>query len=278
MQKVLEVNKPKIKIGKSTNRMGDVDFVFYNDDLLVLGETKSSPLVLYPLKIELDRELTEIRDGKKTSKREHTVGTTNIDDYEVHFYLPHIEESINLGKPNTENWPFEKLTQFVQKEENVLKLIAAWYDLYKVYEENLIRGNTDNRKWLTCGCGSTVDDSKNKPGMDRTDDIKKGTYQTLKFGTYYKEKSPNRVIKSILASNFFPLRTYQRYLAEMVDVIWTKDKYTIEIEELENKVVFDENDIFNLYDGVICFTTSVYKDETIEASLNLENFIENLCN
>jgi hypothetical protein len=34
--------------------------------------------------------------------------------------------------------------------------------------------HNDHFRWLLCGCGG-VDDSKNAPGMDRTDDIKKGT-------------------------------------------------------------------------------------------------------
>jgi hypothetical protein len=30
-----------------------------------------------------------------------------------------------------------------------------------------------------------VDDSKNSPGIDRTDDIKKGIYQMLKLGEHF---------------------------------------------------------------------------------------------
>ena len=76
--------------------------------------------------------------------------------------------------------------------------------------------------------------------MDRTDDIKKGTYQSLKFGTYYKEKDARRIVRSLIASNFFPLRTFDRYLSEMTDVIWTKEKYsrTLSVDIPENFLTF----------------------------------------
>jgi len=266
-------NSDSAKLGKNSDRMHDVDFVIYDQDFLTLGETKSSPLVVYPLAIELERPLTEIRDGERANKQDHSEITVDVRQARLHLYIPHCGEHIDLGNHGGDRWPYQGLEDYVSSPGNVKTLIAAWKELYDVYEENLTHAMTDNRKWLTCGCGGGVDDSKNKPGMDRTDDIKKGTYQSLKFGTYYKEKDSRRIIRSVLASNFFPLRTYERYLSELVDVIWTKDKYSQPIppELPPGLVAFSEGDLFYLYDAIICFTGStgsIYMDERLKALTN----------
>lgn len=123
-----------------------------------------------------------------------------------------------------------------------------------------------------------VDDTKNAPGMDRTDDIKKGTYQVLKYGTYYKEKCSRRIIKSVLASNFLPFHGYVRYLSEIEDVIWTKDKYKVLLPEnipLENVISFRVDSVFNLYDAILCLTRSIYRDKDLEKLLNISKLVPN---
>ena len=278
LSEVIRVNSPTTKIGKNQDRQGDVDFVFYHANMLVFGETKSSPLVIYPLEVRLDKMLTEVRNGQRLGKRDHTQATVNIDRTEIFMYIPHKNIRISLGSAKTSQWPYEKLIQYVKIPENVAEIIAAWKELYEVYVANLLRGKTDPRKWITCGCGGGVDDSKNKPGMDRTDDIKKGTYQSLKFGTYYKEKDPQRRVRSAIASNFFPLRTFDRYLSEMTDVIWTKEKYsrTSIIPDRDNFLAFSKRDIFYLYDAIICFTESIYMDNHLREITSIDRYLENL--
>lgn len=272
LSEVIRVNTPSIKIGKNRDRQADVDFVFYDTNLLALGETKSSPLVIYPLEVRLDKPLSEVRDGQRVAKRDHTQATVTLSQSEILMYIPHQNLRINLGQATTNHWPYQSLIQYVQLSENVASLISAWQELYDVYAANLLRGKTDNRKWITCGCGGKVDDSKNKPGMDRTDDIKKGTYQSLKFGTYYKEKDSRRIVRSLIASNFFPLRTFDRYLSEMTDVLWTKEKYsrTLNVDIADNFLAFSRNDIFYLYDAIICFTESIYMDDRLREITSLE--------
>ena len=133
---------------------------------------------------------------------------------------------------------------------------------------------------MTCGCGSTVDDSKNAPGMDRTDDIKKGTYQVLKFGTYYKEKCPRRILRAVLVSNFLPLHGFERYLSEIQDVIWTKEKYSVALNgsaALRDVVAFRTDGVFNLYDALLCLTNSIYFDGHLREISSLDKFVEAFC-
>lgn len=278
LSEIIKVNTPSTKLAKNKDRQADVDFVFYTANMLALGETKSSPLVIYPLEVRLDKHLTEVRDGQRVAKRTHTQATVNLAHTEIWMYIPHKNIRIHLGRATTSEWLYEPLIEYVKLPENVAGIIAAWKELYDVYAANLLRGQTDPRKWITCGCGGGVDDSKNKPGMDRTDDIKKGTYQSLKFGTYYKEKDPQRRVRSLIASNFFPLRTFDRYLSEMTDVIWTKEKYsrTLTMPKSDNLAAFAKQDIFYLYDAIICFTESIYMDRRLKEITSLDRYFENL--
>ena len=276
---------PDVKFGKSTDRQGDVDLVIYDQEVVALAEIKSSPLSVYPLEIKLARPMTEVRDGVSVSKRDHSPATADIDKSELSFYVPHIDLRIPLGKTSESNWPYSALIRFVSEPQNTSLLISAWRELYDVYAaahrgRGGRRRDVDNRKWLMCGCGSTVDDSKNAPGMDRTDDIKKGTYQVLKFGTYYKEKCPRRILRAVLVSNFLPLHGFDRYLSEMQDVIWTKEKYSVALDEeamSSDVVAFQANSVFNLYDALLCLTRSIYRDEHLREISSLDRFVEVFC-
>ncbi|MCW5853555.1 MAG: hypothetical protein KIT87_26050, partial [Anaerolineae bacterium] len=187
---------PRVVVQKSNVRQGDVDMVIYDNDMIVLGEVKSSPLVVYPLEIQLARPMTEVIDGQPSSKPDHSKATTQVDMGNIALYIPHIDLHIPLG-PYDGQWPYPRLIEFVRDPQNVAVLISAWNDLYETYvaprQGKRGRQDEEHLRWLRCGCGGGVDDSKNAPGLDRTDDIKKGTYQVLKFGTYYKEQCPKRL-------------------------------------------------------------------------------------
>jgi len=162
---------PDVKFGKSTDRQGDVDLVMYDREMVALAEIKSSPLSVYPLEIKLTRPMTEVRDGESVSKRDHSPATTDVDGAEISIYVPHVDLRIPLGRINEGNWPYPALIRFVSEPQNTSLLISAWKELYDVYAaahrgRGGRRKDVDNRKWLTYGCGSTVDDSKCAPGMD----------------------------------------------------------------------------------------------------------------
>jgi len=275
-----------VKIAKSDERQGDVDTVIYDKDMIVLAEIKSSPLSVFPLEIKQTRRMTEVRDGASGSKQDHSPATADIDKSELSFYLPHVDLRIPLGKHGEQNWPYPALINFVSNAQNLSALIAAWKELYDVYvSSHQGRGgsrdkNVDSRKWFTCGCGGEVDDGKNAPGLDRPDDIKKGTYQVLKFGTYYKEKCPRRIIRAALVSNLLPLHTFERYMDEMQDVIWTKAKYSAALDKnlLPSGVAaFQSDSVFNLYDALLCLTRSIYQDEHLRDISSLDNFVTRFC-
>jgi hypothetical protein len=284
---------PDVKVTKSSNRRGDVDTVIYDEKLVALGEIKSSPLVVYPLETTLTQPMTEVREGISVPKRDHSPATVDLDRVELSLYVPHIDLRIPLGRRNGVNWPYSALIEFANDPQNLALLVSAWKELYDVYAAEHKgrggqRGDIDNRRWLTCGCGGKidgsrskrVDDSKNAPGMDRTDDIKKGTYQVLKFGTYYKEKCPRRILRAVLISNFLPLHKFDGYLSEMQDVLWTKEKYSVSLSGdpvPKDVMAFQTDSVFNLYDALLCLTRSIYRDERLREISSIDEFVDRFC-
>ena len=124
-----------------------------------------------------------------------------------------------------------------------------------------------------------MDDSKNAPGLDRSDDIKKGTYQMLKYGTSYKEKCSKGKLRSALLSNFMAVRGYERYFSEMKDVLWTKEKYSVVTDGLTKRHdvrAFQAGGVFNLYDAVMTLTTSVFRDGHIRQFASMDEFMAHI--
>jgi hypothetical protein len=282
-QFLLSSISPGYKIGNDSRTRADVDFVIYGDNRLVLGETKSSPLVLYPLEIQLDRKLTKAEEGQSVEKSDHSPATKDVLNSDINMYIPHRSTRIPLGSADSDNWPYNGLINFIEDPENIRFLIDSWQDLYEVYKSNPY-GDENLKRYILCGNGAyldngstSIDDSKNKPGMDRTDDIKKGTYQSLKYGAYFKEKSSSRRLRAVLATNMFPHRTYKRYLAEMAKVIWTKEKYSQSIDELQDidssLKAFKERDLFNLYDAIIGLTESIYMDDYTKSLVSINEYM-----
>ncbi|MBD1945777.1 hypothetical protein H6F78_03060 [Coleofasciculus sp. FACHB-64] len=277
--KILEYTRPTAQIRKSTDRRGDVDLVISDDDIFILAEIKSSPLVVYPLEILLTSPMTEVKNGITQQLRDHSPATSRVEREDISLYIAHKNKRIRLGTRSEDNWAYSELINYVSDKRNVAFLIEAWSELQDVYRAKGrdSNGRIDNRKWITYGCGGGVDDSKNAPGIDRTDDIKKGTYQVLKLGAYYKEKAPEKNISTILVANFFAYHTNTRYLEEIQDVLWTKPKYEIHLKDTPYETEmrgFRKDAVFNLYDAIICFTEAIFYNEKIEEIFSYKKFLE----
>ena len=277
---LMKLIAPEARITKSSKRQGDVDLVIYDQEIMALIETKSSPLAVYPAEIILSKPMTESQNGEVTNKLNHSDATADLSG-DLFLYVPHVDLHIPLGKKpeeSEESWPYPALVSFVKNRENVAKIISAWKELLEVYSNGKLQATKDNnnRRWLTCGCGGGVDDSKNAPGLDRSDDVKKGTYQVLKFGTYYKEKCLKGRIRSVLMSNFMALHGFEQYLSEMQDVIWTKEKYSVTLETPDTSAIkaFQADRVFNLYDALITLTRSVYRDNRLRDISSIDGLTE----
>lgn len=256
LRKVLSIMTDQYNLVATTATQADVDVFLYGPDLIVLGEIKASPLVSYPLEVKLDHPLTQedLDTGEPVPLPNHEKDSPRVvsEAKTIYLYVPHRDLRIDLGPRNDSNWPFRKLVDWVSKPENAEDIVQAWKVLFDLYKKR----DKQPSFYLTHGCGTvnriSISDSKNMPGLDRTDDIKKGTYQVLKYGAYYGTASQERVVKTALFGNVHPIVHFSDYLEKLEDVVWTKDQMLNEISETEVKA--RKLDIFNLFDGIICFT------------------------
>ena len=193
----------------------------------------------------------------------------------INLYIPQSDYRINLGQKSDHGWPFEALAEFVQNPEAIQIIVDSWNIAYQAYSHK-------NRNapvfYLSHGCGGKskikISDSKNAPGIDRTDDIKKGTYQLLKYGAYYAEKCERRLVRSILVGNMYAVVHQQQYVTELEDVIWTKE--SLKHSEEKETVTWQRKDLFNLYDGIICLSKVTTHDPILAQLFNLDTFAHNL--
>jgi hypothetical protein len=96
--------------------------------------------------------------------------------------------------------------------------------------------------------------------MDRTDDLKKATYQVLKIGAEGKPTADYQ-FKVGLVSNIHAIRHFDEYMNAFKDIIWTRD-------ESGNVTVAGDLppdiELFNLFDGIISLTTVFARDKWLQ--------------
>jgi hypothetical protein len=246
--------------------------LLFTAETLALCEVKASPLVAFPLVAPLERELR--RRGRESEQqriaRHRKTDLPLAKAGEVSLYVPHIGRLHNLGSPTSEDYPIGKfLTLYAHHAGAVLDIINAWRQLYEGYERKWGQDGDNRLRWLTFGCGGQVDDSKNSPGIDRTDDIKKGIYQMLKLGEHFAARCVKGAIKVVLLANVHAVRHHNDYLSGLEDMIWTHENMLLETDDPDwRKVRVD--DLIRLYDAAIAFTKPHFRDLQLSAGFGLD--------
>jgi hypothetical protein len=64
----------------------------------------------------------------------------------------------------------------------------------------------------------SISDSKTSAGLDRTDDIKKGVYQTFKISVELNNKLKEKNIRTAIISNLPAYRHYKEYIKPFIDI------------------------------------------------------------
>jgi hypothetical protein len=77
----------------------------------------------------------------------------------------------------------------------------------------------------------SISDSKTSAGLDRTDDIKKGVYQTFKLGIESSLQFPDEDIKTAIISNLPAYRHGEGYVDPFTDVYWGHDASFVQESE-----------------------------------------------
>lgn len=201
----------------------------HTDGMVILAEVKSAPLLTYPF-------LFKVPESCMQGPHEKLIITSSqLGVCDSAMFL-HGAGTINLGKVGDKLWPFKPLVDFIVEEENlpfVKKAIAEWLSAKDAYS---LKDRQNKMYYLANASGSppriaknrdgwpkkeSISDSKTSAGMDRTDDIKKGIYQSLKIGTYIKN---NPSVKTAIISNLPAYRHGAEYVQPFVNMLWGLDE------------------------------------------------------
>ncbi|MGI4790875.1 MAG: hypothetical protein ACRYFS_18745 [Janthinobacterium lividum] len=262
-----------------------VDVIVYDEAArtVLLAEAKAGPLTVLPI-ASLTEPQTQNDAASNIVPRPHA-GTDNtaLTFAPLSIMLPIADAASRTGwdikllpllpinQANRQTWAREEIRRvLVDDEANLQDYFQFWVRAYAAYG-NERRDPIDAVFWLTGACGApkpkpahwpegkTVSDAKTTVGMDRTDDIKKATYQVLKIATAAKPRTSYRV-KTALISNIHAVRHYEAYLQDFQDVVWAQDE--TRLAKTAGELPPDKA-LYNLFDGILSFTWSHSRDEWI---------------
>jgi hypothetical protein len=238
----------------------DTDAIAFRSDVLVLFEIKASPLVTFSVAAELEQPMvTEGADGEKVEYKQHSLVDHETHSRPLHLFIPHRDIMIPLGTGTGQEWPFTEAVSYFSDADNFLDYLSAWLELYYAYSipKTQRLGRTQHLTYLVNGWGDEIDSNKTKPGLGRTDDLKKGTYQMLKFGAYYRDTEASLQVRSALVANIDPVFLKAEYLDGLKNVRWGKGE---DFSETENGFAIDANKLRYLYEAVLAFNEPLIND------------------
>jgi hypothetical protein len=187
------------EVRQTTRQVFDIDMLLFTPEMLALAEVKASPLVAFPLIAPLERELQRRgpEDKQQRVARHRKTDLPLAKAGEVSLYLPHTRQPLSLGNPTSADYPTRKFcTAYAGDSQTVLNIIKAWWQLYDGYERKWSQDGDDCLRWLAFGCGGQVDDSKNSPGIDRTDDIKKACIRCSNLESILRRSAQSKLSRS----------------------------------------------------------------------------------
>ena len=242
----------------------DLMVVDWDHKRVFVAEIKAGPLFTPPL---VAAHSAESMDTTSVLPLHHHSGTARrMDGRRINMFVPErsgIMEiplsfgSIGGGKP----LDLDLSLIFGEKPEYVLRYYNAWDIMWRA---NLRRNRKEKLFWFVGGCGrpkhcgegwpvnssgvpvGTVSDNKTSVGMDRTDDIKKATFQALTLGVDFRSRSLDGwELMTGIASNLHAARHESLYLKPYENLVWKWDS---------------SHHFYNLFDGIVTFTKSVFRN------------------
>jgi len=215
----------EVRVANRTNGEIDAAVILPQARVLILSEVKASPLVTYPVRLYTCTQ--------PTSLDQHKILRVKAADVSKAAFLLQNNGEIDIGSPYESpcsanhtpqwGWAFRGFAAQVEKNDQVIAhYLNHWLELYRVLKNNLPPSERPIQFFLTHGSGKrdgvNVSDSKNAPGFDRTDDIKKATYQiAFMLSKYILGKSAENVFVGIL-SNLGPTSHFEDYLRDILKV------------------------------------------------------------
>ncbi len=236
--------------------------IVHKNGVKILAEVKSAPLITYPLLIKI-KQLDRVGHHQKI-----TITSSQLKACDSALYL-HNKNSIPLGKIGVENWPFKPFVDFMVDDKNEA-LIESYFQTWLSAKEAYISKNKAAQiYYLTNACGSppieakkhhgwpqaqVISDSKTSAGMDRTDDIKKAIYQTLKIGSTHKSETH---YKTAIISNLPAYRHNEDYVAPFIPMLWGLEQ---DLKEFNNQQAILKEDLRYIFDFIITLENPLLRE------------------
>lgn len=234
----------------------------HENGMVILAEVKSAPLLTYPFLFKLPESCL------KGEHEKVVITNSQLRACDSAIFL-HGIGSIELGRVGGDLWPFKPLVDFFINEENMPLIhhcINEWLSARDAYTK---KDRQNRMYYLANASGSppkiakdrdgwpkseSISDGKTSAGMDRTDDIKKGIYQTFKIGTHVKG---NPDIKTAIISNLPAYRHGDEYVSSFVNMLWGLEE---DIEDVNGqKAIFSEN-LRRAFDFIITLEEPILRD------------------
>jgi hypothetical protein len=234
----------------------------HKSGMVMLAEVKSAPLLTYPFLFDMPESTLRGVHEKLT------VTNSQLRASESAIYL-HNCGVIHLGKVGSDLWPFKPLVDFVINDKN-MPFIQKCIDEWLLAREAYSKKDRQNKMYYLANASGTppkiakerdgwpkkesISDSKTSAGMDRTDDIKKGIYQSLKIGTYIKN---NKNLKTAIISNLPAYRHGEEYVNPFIEMLWCLES---DYEINNNKKVITEDNLRRVFDFIITLEEPILRD------------------
>ena len=255
----------------------DLALIDFKEQTAFICEVKAAPLFTPPCSVI---HQTETFSVGRTLPFNHRQGTMRrFHTLDVSMFFPKSEGAFHVPlsgtSPGERGWAEAGLANTLRHDPLAFARIAgAWSHLWRLYQTKEFG---DPCFWFTGGCGrprkpgegwptdaggkalGSISDGKTSVGMDRTDDIKKSTFQVLKLGVEHRNplETSGWKIGIGLLGNLPAARHYTDYLASYEEIVWAK---TSPGEEPENWA--------NLFDAVVSFTSSKIRADFLTGLLS----------
>lgn len=232
------------------------------DGMVILAEVKSAPLVTYPFLFKAPESCLNGKHEKLT------ITNSQLRACDSAMFV-HGVGLIELGKSGSDLWPFKPLIDFMTNDCNQLFIqscISEWLSARDAYAN---KDRQNKMYYLANASGrppkiaverdgwpnkESISDSKTSAGMDRTDDIKKGIYQSLKIGTYVKG---NPSIKTAIISNLPAYRHGQEYVSPFINVLWGLEE---DMSEQDGRKFLMADKLRRAFDFIITLEEPILRD------------------
>jgi len=231
LREVLKNSLGGAKLRDGGGARGEFDLTIATDSLIAFIEVKAKPLISYPLVVKQPDEST-------THSNKHEWVSVAINDHSsLSLFLAAIDHHLPIANPTADTvstWPLGDLALACSNPDVVALVVKNWALQAKAYEEQW--GNEPDRlRWHRFGCGNfhtteedgtrvekRVANTKELPGLDRTDDIKKGAAQVLKYSRL-KFDCKKRALRAVLLGNTHALTHHDDYVAPILHLKVLKD-------------------------------------------------------